>query len=52
MATAGGDAKHRVKVYELTEDGEWNDRGTGNVQFQVVAVSVFARIQAANVKHE
>eukprot|EP00299_Pterocystis_sp_00344_P018956 c9440_g1_i1.p1 GENE.c9440_g1_i1~~c9440_g1_i1.p1 ORF type:complete len:655 (-),score=148.03 c9440_g1_i1:93-2057(-) len=30
------DGRFRVKVYELTDDGEWNDKGTGHVQFQVV----------------
>eukprot|EP00298_Acanthocystis_sp_HF-20_P018339 c21946_g1_i1.p1 GENE.c21946_g1_i1~~c21946_g1_i1.p1 ORF type:complete len:666 (+),score=163.81 c21946_g1_i1:230-2227(+) len=35
-STGSADQKYRVKVYELTEEGEWGDQGTGHVQFQVV----------------
>jgi hypothetical protein len=38
MSSKQPDPKFRVKVYELTEDGEWNDKGTGHVQFQLVQV--------------
>ncbi len=37
-ALAVTDPKFRVKVYELNEEGEWTDKGTGHVQFQIVQV--------------
>jgi len=36
MASAAPNPKFRVKVYELNDDGEWSDKGTGHVQFQIV----------------